>query len=63
MSALEQLLKQQEELAKQIEDAKKAQKSEDLKTVKRLCKAHGFTANMLKGSLAEGRKRSTKAKK
>ena len=28
-----------------------------LKKVKRLCKEFGFTAGMLKGSLAEGRKR------
>ena len=29
-----------------------------LKEVKRLCKEFGFTAGMLKGSLAEGRKKS-----
>ena len=28
-----------------------------LKDVKRLCKEFGFTAGMLKGSLAEGRKK------
>ena len=28
-----------------------------LKEVKRLCKEFGFTAGMLKGSLAEGRKK------
>ena len=29
-----------------------------LKEVKRLCKEFGFTAGMLKGSIAEGRKKS-----
>jgi hypothetical protein len=29
-----------------------------LKEVKRLCKEFGFTAGMLKGSLAEGRKKN-----
>ena len=37
-------------------DELKAEKTEALKTVKRLCKEFGFTARMLKGSLAEGRK-------
>ena len=60
MSQLEQLLKQQEELAKQIAEAKKSEKAEALKTVKRLCKEFGFTAGMLKGSLAEGRKPKAK---
>ena len=60
MSKLEELLAQQEALAAEIEAAKKSQKTEDLKTVRQLCKAHGFTANMLKGYLAEGRKPRTK---
>ena len=63
MSKLEELLAKQEALAAEIEDAKKQQKTEDLKTVRQLCKAHGFTANMLKGFLAEGRKRRSKAEK
>lgn len=61
MSKLEDLLKQQEELAEQIETARKEEKTEALKTVRQLCKAHGFTANMLKGYLAEGRKRRSKS--
>ena len=39
--------------------AKKAMKNErtnPVKEVKRLCKEFGFTAGMLKGSLADGRK-------
>jgi DNA-binding protein H-NS len=61
MSKLEELLAQQEQLAVQIEEAKKQQKADDLKKVRELCRAHGFTANMLKGYLAEGRKRKGKA--
>ena len=57
MSKLEELLAQQEQLAEQIEEAKKNQKTEDLKTVRKLCRVHGFTHNMLKGYLAEGRVR------
>lgn len=60
MTKLEELLEQKNALEEQIEAAKKAQKAEDLKTVRQLCRAHGFTANMLKGYLAEGRKRRKK---
>lgn len=63
MSRLEELLAQQEHLAAAIEEAKNEQRKEDLKTVRNLCKAHGFTAGMLKGYLAEGRKRTPKTEK
>jgi hypothetical protein len=63
MSKLEELLAKQQALTAEIEDARKQQKTDDLKTVRQLCKAHGFTANMLKGYLAEGRKRRSKAEK
>ena len=36
--------------------AKKNGRAKDLKEVKLLCKEFGFTAGMLKGSLANGRK-------
>ncbi len=62
MSNLDALLKQQEELEQKIRAAKKAERDEALKSVRDLCKRHGFTANMLKGYLAEGRKRKPKAK-
>jgi cell fate (sporulation/competence/biofilm development) regulator YmcA (YheA/YmcA/DUF963 family) len=52
----EQLKAEMETIQKQMVEAKKAEKTEALKTVKRLCKEFGFTARMLKGSLAEGRK-------
>jgi len=37
-------------------EAKKNERANELKEVKRLCKEVGFTAGMLKGSIAEGRK-------
>jgi hypothetical protein len=40
---------------KEMAVAKKRERAEALKTVKRLCKEFGFTAGMLKGSLAKGR--------
>ena len=55
MSTLAELQRQKEELEKQIETAKKNERAEALKTVKKLCKEFGFTAGMLRGSLAEGR--------
>ena len=39
-------------------EAKKNERTNALKEVKRLCKEFGFTAGMLKGSLAGGRKKS-----
>ena len=45
-----------EEIQQQMVEAKKNERANALKEVKRLCKEFGFTAGMLKGSLAEGRK-------
>jgi len=42
----------------QMVEAKRNERANALKEVKRLCKEFGFTAGMLKGSLAEGRKKS-----
>ena len=42
----------------QMKDAKKNERANALKEAKRLCKEFGFTAGMLKGCLAEGRKKS-----
>ena len=36
-------------------EAKKSERANALKEVKRLCKEFGFTAGMLKGALAKGR--------
>lgn len=38
-------------------EAKKNERTDALKEVKRLCKEFGFSAIMLKGSLAEGRRK------
>ena len=38
-------------------EVNKNRRANALKKVKRLCKKFGFTAGMLKGSLAEGRKK------
>ena len=43
--------------AQQMAEAKKNERTKALKEVKRLCKEFGFTAGMLKGALAEGRKK------
>ena len=44
-------------IQQQMAKAKKNERTNALKEVKRLCNEFGFTAGMLKGSLAEGRKR------
>lgn len=41
----------------QMVEVKKNKCADTLKKVKDLCKKFGFTAGMLKGSLAEGRKK------
>ena len=45
-----------EAIQQQMVEVKKNERANALKEVKRLCKEFGFTAGMLKGSLAEGRK-------
>ena len=47
-----------ETIQQQIIKAKKNERANTFKEVKRLCKEFGFMAGMLKGSLAEGRKKS-----
>jgi len=42
-------------VTRQVIEAKKNERANALKEVKRLCKEFGFTVGMLKGSLAEGR--------
>ncbi len=46
-----------EAIQQQVLEAKKNKRDNALKEVKHLCKDFGFTAGMLKGSLAEGRKK------
>jgi hypothetical protein len=45
-----------ETIQQQMAEAKKSERTVALKKVKELCKEFGFTAGMLKGVLAEGRK-------
>ena len=47
-----------ENIQQQMAEAKKNERTVALKKVKELCKEFGFTAGMLKGALAEGRKKS-----
>ncbi len=63
MSKLEELLARQEALTAEIEEAKTQQKVDDLKKVRELCRAHGFTATMLKGYVTTRKPRKPKAEK
>jgi hypothetical protein len=55
MKSYDELKAEMEALQQQMAKAKKNERAEALKTVKRLCKEFGFTAGMLKGALAKGR--------
>jgi len=46
-----------EAIQQRMKGAKKNECANASKEIKRLCKEYGFTAGMLKGSLAEGRKK------
>ena len=54
----DELKAEMETFQQQMAEAKKNELANALKEVKRLCKEFGFTARMLKGSLAEGRKKA-----
>jgi hypothetical protein len=56
MKSYNELKAEMEAIQQQMVEAKKNERANALKEVKRLCKEFGFTAGMLKGSLAEGRK-------
>jgi hypothetical protein len=58
MKSYDELKAEMEAIQQQMVEAKKSERANALKEVKRLCKEFGFTAGMLKGSLAEGRKKS-----
>ena len=58
MKSYDELKAEMEAIQQQMVEAKKNERANALKEVKRLCKEFGFTAGMLKGSLAEGRKKS-----
>ena len=58
MRSYDELKADMEAIQQQMVEAKKNERANTLKEVKRLCKKFGFTAGMLKGSLVEERKKS-----
>ena len=56
MKSYDELKAETETIQQQMAEAKKSGRTNALKEVKRLCKEFGYTAGMLKGSLAKGRK-------
>ena len=57
MKLYDELKAEMEIIQQQMAEVKKNERTDSLKEVKRLCKQFGFTAGMLKGSIAEGRKK------
>jgi hypothetical protein len=57
MQEYDELKSEMETIQQQMAEAKKNERTNSLKEVKRLCKEFVFTAGMLKGSLVEGRKK------
>jgi len=55
MKSYDELEAEMEAIQWQMVKAKKNERANELKEVKRPCKEFGFTAGMLKGSLAKGR--------
>ena len=58
MKSYDELKAEMEAIHQQMVAAKKNERANALKEVKRLCKEFDSTAGMLKGALAEGRKKS-----
>ena len=56
MKSYDELKAEMEATQLQMVEAKKNEHASAPREVKRLCKEFGFTAGMLKGALAEGRK-------
>jgi len=57
MKSYDELKAEMETIQQQMLEAKKNERTDALKEVKELCKEFGFTAGMLKGALANGRKK------
>ena len=55
MKSYDELKAEMETIQQQMAEAKKNERTNALKEVKRLCKEFEFTAGMLQGSLAKGR--------
>ena len=58
MKSYDELKAEMETIQQQMAKAKKNECTNALKEVKQLCVEFGFTFGMLKGALAEGRKKS-----
>ena len=56
MKSYDELKAEMEAIQQQMVEAKKNERANTLKEVKCLCKEFGFTAGILRGSLAESRK-------
>ena len=54
MKSYDELKAEMEAIQQQMVEAKKNERANALKEVKRLCKEFDFTAGMLKGALAKG---------
>ena len=57
MKSYDELKAEMETIQQQMAEAKKSERTNALKEVKRLCKEFGFATGMLKGSLVEGWKK------
>ena len=57
MKSYDELKAEMETIQQQMAEAKKNERTNALKEVKRFCKEFGFTAGMLKGALVAGRKK------
>ena len=57
MKSYDELKAEMETIQQQMTEAKKNERANALKEVKRLCKEFGFPAGMLKGALVAGRKK------
>ena len=55
MKSYDELKAEMETIQQQMAEAKKNERTNAVKEVKRLCKEFGFNAGMLKGSLVKGR--------
>ena len=55
MKSYDELKSEMETIQQQMAEAKKNERTNAIKEVKRLCKEFEFTAGMLKGALAKGR--------
>ena len=54
MKSYDELKAEMEAIQQQMVEAKKNERANALKEVKRLCKQFGFTAGLLKGALSKG---------